>query len=112
MKRLIAVIVVAVFCVSLFSPPLAARDRDPTKPLPWTDPSARPNGDGGGWNDIDSEGGDGIVVFFDLFKIYGSKIFIIYLPSKSDNSVEILTSAGRKVVSQRCSSARKQVDNK
>ncbi len=51
MKSLIALLVAVGFCVMLFAPPLAAKDHDPAKPLPWMDPGARPNGDEGGWGD-------------------------------------------------------------
>jgi hypothetical protein len=50
MKRLIALLVATVFCVSLFCPPLAALDRDPTKPVPWMSNSKNPEGDEGGWD--------------------------------------------------------------
>jgi hypothetical protein len=86
MKRLIAVLVAMVFCVSLFCPPLAARDHDPTRPLPWMDPTTVPDGDEGGWQEADSEGGNDIVVVFDLFKSYSGKYFIVYfIPKKIDN---------------------------
>jgi hypothetical protein len=89
MKRLIAVLVAMVFCVSLFCPPLAARDHDPTRPLPWMDPTVVPDGDDGGWQDADSTGADVVEVFFNLFKLYGSKYFIIFVPNKIDNSGSI-----------------------
>ena len=89
MKRLIALLVATVFGVSLFCPPLAAMDRDPNKPLPWMDPQVRGEGDDGGWQDADSTGGDGVVVFFNLFKLYGSKYFIFFVPNKVDNSGSI-----------------------
>lgn len=87
MKRLIALLVAAIFCIALFSPPVTATCPDPSKGLPWMDRGEKPNGDGGGWNDIDSEGSNVIVELFDTFKLYGFKFFIIYfIPNKIDNN--------------------------
>jgi hypothetical protein len=87
MKRLIALLAVVALSITLFSPPAAATCPDPSRPVPWMDPSAVPDGDEGGWNEADSEGDDGIVVIFDLFKFYGSRYFVIhFIPNKIDNS--------------------------
>jgi hypothetical protein len=58
MKRLIAVLVATVFGVSLFCPPLAAMDRDPTKPLPWIGNYKSPSGDDSPWIDVDKNTAD------------------------------------------------------
>jgi hypothetical protein len=90
MKRLIALLLVVALCIAILSPPVASICPDPSRPVPWMDPQVRGEADEGGWHDADSEGGDGIVVIFNLFKLYGSKYFVIYLiPTKIDNSGSI-----------------------
>jgi hypothetical protein len=87
MKRVIALLAVAALIITILSPPVAAISPDPNKRLLWMDPSVSPNGDDSGWHEADSEGRDGIVVILDLFKLYGSRYFVIYpVPNKIDNS--------------------------
>jgi hypothetical protein len=90
MRRLIALLAVVALSITIISPPVAATCPDPSRPVPWMDPSAAPDGDDSGWNEADSESDDGIVVLFDLFKFYGSRFLIInIIPSKIDNSRSI-----------------------
>jgi hypothetical protein len=90
MKRLIALLVAAVLSITIISPPVAAVCPDPSKPVPWMDPGVTPEGDDSGWHEADSEGGHGIVVILDLFKICGSRYFVIhFIPNKIDNSGSI-----------------------
>jgi hypothetical protein len=90
MKKLVILLIAIALGVMFLWSPLAARDRDPTTPMPWMESGAKPNGDGGAWNEADSEGGYEIVVIFDLFKFYASRFLIInIIPSKIDNSGSI-----------------------
>jgi hypothetical protein len=87
MKRLIALLTIVALGITILSPPIAAICPDPSRPVPWMDNRVNSEGDESGWHEADSEGGDGIVVIFDLFKVYGSKYFIIYfVPNKIDNN--------------------------
>jgi len=83
MKRLIALLVAVGFCVMLFVPPLAAKDHDPAKPLPWMDPGARPNGDEGGWHDVDSVKPEGIGQLLFSYEVGFSKYFTFYFAPKT-----------------------------
>jgi hypothetical protein len=90
MKKLVILLVAIALGVMFLWSPLSAMERDPTVTLPWMESGAKPNGDGGAWNDADSEGDDGIVVIVDLFRLCGSKYFVIYLiPNKIDNNGSI-----------------------
>jgi hypothetical protein len=85
MKRIIALLVVVAFCLSIFAPPVSATCPDP-KNSKFIGGNI-PNGDDGGWNDPTSPGGGNGIAVFDGFWIYTTKYLIIYfLPKKIKQS--------------------------
>ena len=71
MRRLTALLLLALFCVVVFAPPAAARGWDPNSwPFPAQDRSVTaPSGDDGGWNDQDSKSGWDVNSLFGCFDI-------------------------------------------
>jgi hypothetical protein len=104
MKKVISSLVLVVFCVSLFSPPLAARNADPTRGSPYVGQNGEPTGDDFGWNDPDSTGGRKINPVISCLQVYVSKyIFIYFIPKKvekhkplvEDDPVDLRNTGGR-----------------
>jgi hypothetical protein len=89
MKRLIALLAIVALSITLFSPPVAATCPDPSKPVPWMDPSVTPEGDDVGWNDITSIGGDGHASLMDGFSLHILKYLIVYFIPKSSGHNDI-----------------------
>ena len=89
MKRLIVVVVATVFCVSLFCPPLAAMDHDPTKPLPWIANLKNPSGDDVGWGDPNANALSPILDDGNLLKYNLSshlyRLIVVNVLSQDDN---------------------------
>jgi hypothetical protein len=79
----IALFIAVVFCTALFVPPAGATCPDPNRRLPSIDPGVSPNGDDGGWNDLDSNENDDTIVIFGYFKVYGFKYIMIHLVPKT-----------------------------
>jgi hypothetical protein len=81
MKKLVILLMAIALGMMLLWTPLSAMDRDPTAALPWMESGAKPNGDGDPWNEADSSGDDGIVGIVDLFKLCGTRYFVVYFIS-------------------------------
>ena len=104
MKKLITMLVLAVFCASLFSPPLTARNNDPTRPGVIMGQTGEPDGDDFGWNNPDSVGGRKISDAMSYLHVYVSKYTIIcFIPKKEekhkplveDDPVDLRNTGGR-----------------
>ena len=74
MKRLIALLLVAVFCIMIFSPPVSAICPNPNDSRFVR--GGTPYGDEGGWNDITSPGEER-AAYIDNLKFVLIKYFII-----------------------------------
>ena len=80
MKRLIALLIVAVFCITIFSPSASAVCPDPNNTRFVR--GGMPNGDDGAWNEADSPGDGEGAVLPRLFGLYISKHFVVYFVPK------------------------------
>ena len=83
MKRLIALLIAAVFCVTMLCPPVSAVCPDPENPGRWVMGGNTPSGDESGWHDPESPGGrSGIVEVLSYFKVNVSKYFVVFFIAK------------------------------
>jgi hypothetical protein len=90
MKKLVILLIAIALGVMFLWSPLSARDHDPTKPLPWMESGAKPNGDEGPWSEADSIEDEGIIGML-YIKTGIPKYIVLYFVPKSilpDDNVE------------------------